>query len=77
MKRPIDPPPVDPKVGKLFELCEEEDTTLGLTSLHKIAGFHIEMGRNVWWNKSNITALSARFNMWQERKEIKRDTVSP
>ena len=29
MRKPTDPPPVDPQAEKLLWLCEEEDGTLG------------------------------------------------
>ena len=31
MRKPIDPPAVDPKAGKLLGICEEEDGTQGPT----------------------------------------------
>ena len=57
MMMPADPPLVDPQVGKLIRHCEEGEVTLEPT-FPLIVSFHIEMGRNVCWNKSNTMLVS-------------------
>ena len=48
-----DPPPVDPKVKMLAELCKEEDAILELTFPVMDNSFQIEMVVYVCYNNSN------------------------
>ena len=72
---PTDPPPVDPRVETLPDLCEEEGATPEPT-FPRIDSFHIEMSRYVCWNKSNTMHVN-QFKMWQASLERKVDAVPP
>ena len=59
-KMPAGPPLEGPKGEKLPEPPEGEDATLLWKHLilGQIIGLHIELGRNVCWNKSNTMPVS-------------------
>ena len=53
MRMPTDPPPAYRKVEMISEICEDAGTILGHPSPGWIVSFQTEMGRYVYWNKSN------------------------
>ena len=72
MRKPTDPPQVHLIVGKLLELCKEEDAILGPNLPHETVSFHIEMGRNVCWNLSDTMLCQPNSicgrQVWKEIK---------
>ena len=59
---PTDPPSGDSKVTMQPEICKEEGATLE-PAFPIVDNFHIEMGRYVCWNKSNMMHVSQIQNV--------------
>ena len=57
-RMPTDTPLVDLKIKKLPKQCKREDATPETTDPMTDNGFHIEIGRNVCWDKSNTVLVS-------------------
>ena len=66
MRMPTEPPPVDPKVETLPQLCEEKDATLELTSAvigNLLPSTSFGMGRSLCWNKSSTMLVGQIQNV--------------
>ena len=75
MRKPTDPPLVDPKVEILPQLCEEENATLELTFPMTVS-FYTEMG-SMYARIRVIPCMAVKFKMQNARMDRKGDAVPP